>query len=288
MVAAVILCIIFLAIILRARYENRSFEVTHYRAGSGKIPEAFSGTKLLVLADLHNNSFGKGNRRLIEEIHRIRPDYVLVAGDMIIGKKANDYSAALSLLTGLAMRYPVFYGYGNHEQHVMPGNDNYDGGFDAFKASLEALGVCFLENKQIRISHKDAALVITGLLIDKQYFNKIRRPSFSTASIQHLVGIADRQCYNILIAHNPVYFSNYTEWGADLTISGHIHGGIIRLPALGGVISPQYKFFPKYDAGKFVKNGSIMLVSRGLGLHTIKLRLFNRPELMVVTLERNL
>ncbi len=116
------------------------------------------------------------------------------------------------------------------------------------------------------------------------YFNKLKQPEMTTDYIQKLVGIPENKWYNILIAHNPVYFNFYTEWGADLILSGHLHGGIIRLPGLGGIISPQYKFMPKYDAGMFRENDKIMLVSRGLGLHTIKLRINNRPELMVVTL----
>jgi predicted MPP superfamily phosphohydrolase len=170
----------------------------------------------------------------------------------------------------------------------MQGGENYDGRFDEYKERLESLGVHFLVNEQVRISHMDENLVITGLVIGRKYFKKLKQPKLNTEYLQNLVGIADKQCYNILIAHNPVYFSNYIEWGADLIVSGHIHGGIIRLPAAGGVISPQYKFFPKYDAGKFETNERTMLVSRGLGLHTIKIRVFNRPELMVVTLERKL
>lgn len=283
-----VLCIILCILILDSIYESSKLEITQYCINSEKITQTFHGTKFIVLADLHNNRYGKDNIKLWNAIHAKKPDYILIAGDMIVGaKNSKNNNITLSFLSKLVKQYPVFYGYGNHEQKVMPGGDNYDGSFDEYKKSLESLGVHFLENKQIRITKEGNSIVITGLMIEKEYYKKTKRPKMITENIQNLVGIADNQCYNILIAHNPVYFSNYSDWGADLTVSGHIHGGIIRLPGLGGMISPQYKFFPKYDAGIFRNNGKTMLVSRGIGLHTIKIRVLNRPEIMMVTLVRN-
>ena len=94
----------------------------------------------------------------------------------------------------------------------------------------------------------------------------------------------DRSKCNILIAHNPDYFEEYAKWGADLVLSGHVHGGIMRLPFLGGVIAPSYKLFPKYDGGVFHIGKSTMLLGRGMGSHTIPFRFFNPGELYEVTL----
>ena len=280
------LILIILAIKVYVHYENLNLEVTHYTIHSKNIPMAFQGVRFVVLSDLHNNSFGKDNVRLLDEIDKVNPEFIIVAGDMIIGNVLNDYSIVLSLLSNLVARYKVYYGYGNHEQRVMSGGECYDEHFDDYKESLQRLGVHFLNNEQINIYRNEDSITITGLQIGAEYFRKRKQPKFTTEYLQKLVGISDNQCYNILIAHNPVYFKNYMEYGADLILSGHIHGGIIRLPFARGLISPQYKFFPKYDAGRFEENGKIMLVSRGLGMHTIKIRMFNRPELMVVTLER--
>ena len=284
MYIAVIL--IFIIIKIYVHYENLNLEVTHYTIHSKNIPISFQGLRFIVLSDLHNNSFGKDNIRLLDEISEINPEFIIIAGDMIIGNAHNDYSIALSLLSKLAAKYPLYYGYGNHEQRVMSGGDCFDEHFEDYKDCLQKLGVHFLNNEQINIYHNEDTITIAGLKIGAEYFRKWKQPKISTEYLQKLVGFSDNQCYNILIAHNPVYFKNYMECGADLILSGHIHGGIIRLPFAGGVISPQYKFFPKYDAGRFEKDGKTMLVSRGLGLHTIKIRMFNRPELMVVTLER--
>lgn len=94
---------------------------------------------------------------------------------------------------------------------------------------------------------------------------------------------AKHKC-NILIAHNPDYFEEYAKWGADLVLSGHVHGGIMRIPFLGGVLAPSYRIFPKYDGGVFKEGKSVMLLGRGLGSHTIQLRFFNPAELYEVTL----
>lgn len=104
--------------------------------------------------------------------------------------------------------------------------------------------------------------------------------------VEGLLGKSRRDCFELLIAHNPDYFDNYAKWGADLTVSGHVHGGIMRLPVLGGVISPMLRLFPKYDGGLFEKDGRQMILSRGLGMHTIPVRIFNPGELVVIHLLR--
>jgi len=278
--------VFIIAFILYIHYENMNLEVTHFNVHSKDIPITFQGVSFVVLSDLHNNSFGKDNATLLNEINNANPEFIVVAGDMIVGQEFNNYSVVLSLLSKLAARYPIYYGYGNHEQRVMPGGDRYNERFDEYKESLQKMGVCFLANEHINITRDKETITITGLQIGSEYFTKWKQPKMDTKYLQKLVGIPDNQCYNILVAHNPVYFKNYKEWGADLILSGHLHGGMIRLPGIGGIVSPQYKLLPRYDAGRFEESGKTMLVSRGLGMHTIKIRVFNRPELMVVTLER--
>ncbi len=281
-----ITAIIIFLLIIYVYYENQNLEITHYNIQSKRIPDAFDGARLVILADLHNNSYGKGNRKLIETITDINPDYILVAGDMIVSSEPNNFKVPFSLLAELAANYPIYYGLGNHEQRLVRDGSNRYNSYEEYRNNLMKLGVKFLENDCVTIAKEGEAIAITGLAIGMNYFKKLKQPEMTMAYIQKLVGIPKNKCYNILIAHNPVYFKFYTEWGADLIVSGHLHGGIIRLPGLGGIISPQYKFMPEYDAGIFEENDKIMLVSRGLGLHTIKLRINNRPELMVITLNR--
>jgi predicted MPP superfamily phosphohydrolase len=285
----IIFVVVILFLVIYSYYENRNLEITNYNIQSIKIPETFHGKRFLVLADLHNNHFGKNNETLRNKISETNPDYIIVAGDMIVSKKnLKDNLITLNFLVKLSKNYKIYYAFGNHEQRLMKDGEFYDESFDDFQKELKEAGVQFLKNESCKLYYGKDSISITGLFIHSGYFNKIHRPPMNTEYLQNIVGIPDKKCYNILIAHNPVYFKSYIDWGADLVLSGHIHGGIVRLPGLGGVISPQYKLFPRYDAGQFMSDGKIMLVSRGLGMHTIKLRLFNRPELMVVTMERKL
>jgi hypothetical protein len=279
-----IFVLLILALFLYIHYENLNLEVNFYDIKSSLIPKDFLGMRFIVLADLHNNSFGVGNEKLLKEIDKSHPDFIIVAGDMMVSSKPDEYGVAYSLLSKLAKKYPIYYGIGNHEQRVMPGGIYFNENYVTYQNKLQELGVRFLVNQTLIIKRKDSKLCITGLMIDKEFFMKIKQPEMSKEYIQKLVGIRDKGCYNILIAHNPMYFDTYKDWGADLTLSGHLHGGIVRLPLLGGIISPQYQILPKYDAGRFDEDGKTLLVSKGLGMHTIKLRMFNKPELMVVTL----
>lgn len=106
----------------------------------------------------------------------------------------------------------------------------------------------------------------------------------TTEYLERHLGPADDSRFQILLAHSPLYFEQYADWGADLTLSGHFHGGTIRLPFVGGVMTPQYQFFHPYCAGEFEKDGKHMIVGRGLGTHSINIRFCNRPQLMVVRL----
>lgn len=98
------------------------------------------------------------------------------------------------------------------------------------------------------------------------------------------LGMADSGRFQILMAHSPMFFDAYAQWGADLTLAGHFHGGTIRIPGLGGLMTPQYQFFLPYCAGDFEKNEHRMIVGRGLGTHSVNIRLGNRPQLMAVRL----
>ena len=121
----------------------------------------------------------------------------------------------------------------------------------------------------------------------KEYFEKFNRYVFEESQIEDALGKCEQApgLYNILLAHNPVYFKQYAAWGADLTLSGHLHGGIIRLPFIGGVITPQAKLFPKYDRGIFEKDGKYLVVSAGLGEHTVPVRIFNPPQLICIEIK---
>ena len=283
---------IILLLIIWALIEQKFLVTSNYRIKSARLPKQLNHTGFVVLADLHNRTFGKDNERLVKRIEKLKPEYILVAGDMI-NKKVSCYpSNGYTLLESLAKKYKIYYAYGNHEQKMELYQDSkvkeheylYSTWVE-FKRKLSALNVTFLDNDFVNFTKGDVDLRITGISIGLQYFERNQIPEMIPEYLNNLVGTRNREQYQILIAHNPIYFNHYAHWGADLVISGHLHGGMMRLPGLGGIISPQAKFFPKYQSGEYSENGLSMVVSRGLGSHSIMPRLFNIPELVYIELE---
>ena len=126
-------------------------------------------------------------------------------------------------------------------------------------------------------------MTIYGSEIDKYFYKRFTIPEMDSEYLTRLLGSPDPGTYTILLAHNPDYFPRYAGWGADLVLAGHIHGGIVRIPFWGkGLLSPNVRFFPRYDGGVYREGDSTMILSRGLGIHTIPFRLFNPAEVIVI------
>ena len=140
-----------------------------------------------------------------------------------------------------------------------------------------------LENEAVSID--EAGIIVYGLSLVLKYYRKIRDLELPEGYLENIFGKVSSDKYSVLLAHFPDRFRQYAEWGPDLVLSGHVHGGIVRLPFLGGVISPQLKLFPKYDSGMFREGRSTMILSRGIGTHTIPLRVNNRAEIVHITLK---
>ena len=128
-------------------------------------------------------------------------------------------------------------------------------------------------------------IAIHGLSIDRKFYKRFKTLHMDNDYISDLIGEPVDGIFNILLAHNPDYYPEYDNWGADLVLAGHVHGGLMRLPILGGVVSPAIRMFPKYDGGLFEGKNGKMILSRGLGTHTLPIRIFNPGELIVVELE---
>ena len=138
----------------------------------------------------------------------------------------------------------------------------------------------------MRLHRGGGVIRLTGLSLPLTCYKKGRKPGGTEKQIRALAGPADPEHYQILLAHTPAYAEAYHRWGADLSLAGHFHGGIVRLPVLGGVIDTGWHLFPHYDRGIFPVGGGEMIVSAGLGSHTIPLRVNNPPELVGITLCR--
>ena len=262
-----------------------SFKVTHYDIQSDKLNKLIHEQKIVFLTDLHNNSYGKNNVKLLEAVKSQNPDLILIGGDMLVGKPDISTKVAEEFVKKLTEICPVYYANGNHEQRMKIYPEKFGTKYQEYKASLEQSGVQFLENEHIDLMFDACPVQIHGLEIPREGYKKFRKTHVSLSQIEERIGKADSSKYQILLAHNPIYADTYLEWGADLILSGHLHGGIVRLPGLGGVITPQFRLFPKYSGELTVKDGKSVVVSKGLGTHTIKIRFLNPAELVVLHLQ---
>lgn len=241
--------------------------------------------RAVVIADLHNKCYGKDNEKLIAAIRNQKPDFVLAAGDILTARPGKSMEVAIGLLKELAKDYPIYYCNGNHEQRLKLYPEKYGSMRDEYDKALEELGICRLVNANTTL--EEYGIIIFGAEIDKFYYKRFGVQHMEKDYLKKLLGNPKKDCFNILLAHNPDYFPQYAGWGADLVLSGHIHGGMVRIPVWGkGVVSPNVRLFPKYDGGLFTQDKSVMLLSRGLGMHTIPIRLFNPGEVLVVDFRR--
>lgn len=265
-----------LALLWKMLYDSTHFETTEYRIEDPRIRKPF---RAVVLADLHNKQYGRGNALLLEKIREGKPDMVFVAGDLLTAKPGVDPKPALSLIRELAKDYPVYYGNGNHEHRIKLYPKVYGDLAQTYEKELGECGVTPLVNG--RRTLEEYGVCVVGAELPKEYYRRFRVSPMGENDLRDLLGEPDLHCYTILLAHNPDYFPEYVRWGADLTLSGHIHGGVARIPILNrGLVSPAVRLFPEYDGGLYTSGEHVMILSRGLGSHTIPFRLFNPGDLI--------
>lgn len=262
--------------------ELHHFRTVTYRLRSKKLKGVGEGVRIVFLSDLHNQTYGKANNRLLRKIKEIAPSIVLIGGDMLVGKKGKSYLPALAFVKELTKRYPVYYANGNHEQRMKEWPGVYGDAYRKYKKELECAGVIFLENSSQELICGNCRIRLTGIEIPAECYSHFRKARIPEGAVKERIGEAKEEVYEILLAHNPSFMEEYLEWGADLVLSGHLHGGIVRLPGVGGAVSPAFDIFPKYSGGYYREGEQEIVVSRGLGVHTICVRLFNPAELAVL------
>lgn len=261
-------------------YDTHRFVTKEMTLQSKKIKR---NTTVAVLSDLHNKVFGEDNCKLLAAIEQAQPDLILIAGDMLNAHPGTDFGQTAALLKKLADKYKVIYGIGNHEHRLELYPEVYGSMYQDYWKAVKHENIIPLVNEKIEFNQ--TGICIYGSQIDKRFYKRFKVQHMEEEYLKKLLGEPKEEYFNILIAHNPDYFEKYADWGADFVLSGHVHGGIVRLPFLGGVLSPACRLFPKYDGGIFKSGKCTMLLSRGLGTHTIPVRLFNPGELHIVHLK---
>ncbi len=276
----------------RSQYEREHFVVEETVICSPKIKKPRT---LVFLSDLHDKEFGRNNERLLHAIAHVRPDGILIGGDTMIVKPGRaDLRVTERLLDGLRdMRNSmagrnskeplrIYYANGNHEQRMQQDCGNYGSMYEEFRELLKNRGICYLADST---ADWDEDISISGLDIDKKYYRNLRPSRMREEYLANHLGKPDPTRFQILLAHSPLFFKTYAAWGADLSLAGHFHGGTIRIPLLGGVMTPQFQFFLPCCAGEFEQSEKHMLVSRGLGTHSVNIRFCNKPQVAVITLK---
>ena len=242
---------ILLLILLFLYWENNSIQVTRYVLDYDNLPQEFNGYRIVQISDMHGKTFGYENSRLAKKIKALGPDIVFATGDMM-SSNVDDGKAFLDFLDHFNNESPVYMCLGNHEQ-IARMLDGMDEIYENFIEEVKKRGVILLDNEEHIVTRGDDYIVIEGLTLELYHYSRRDLDPdddslyLKTPYINEKIG--SPQGFTILLAHNPAYFEEYCEWGADLTLSGHVHGGIIQVPFKGGLLSPERVFFPKYDAG---------------------------------------
>ena len=258
-------------------------DVTKYTISNEKIPEEFNGFKIVQLSDFHSQGYRDTMEKLISKVKDINPDIIVMTGDMV-SWDMEDIEEVKILIKSLAEVYPIYYIDGNHEhlaEILRPGK------YVAFIEFMKELGVTIIKNDYVEIYKGDESINLYGVNIPLDWPSGVYVSKLQLESdyVEKTLPEADTDKFNILLAHNPIFIKQYSKWGANLVLAGHMHGGIVRIPFTNiGLLSPERTIFPKYAAGKFKVNGSIMIVNRGIGGSSFDLRLFNNPEITVITL----
>lgn len=277
-----ILGVILLILVWVMLYDSNRFVIREYKTTDSRIKK---NGRAVVLADLHNKRYGKDNERLLAAIRSQKPDFILIAGDLLTAKPGKSLEPALKLLRELKKDYSVYYGNGNHEHRLKLYPKTYGSMAEEYGQALSELGIEPLVNSHVALA--EYGLCVYGVEIQREYYKRFQVREMSADYLNSILGQPSKDRFTVLLAHNPDYFPQYAAWGADLVFAGHVHGGVVRVPILGkGVIAPSLRPFPKYDGGIFRENSSTMVLSRGLGMHTIHIRLFNPAELWVVEFDR--
>lgn len=265
-----VILILIAALIAWAAIDSRNIDVTRFTVSGA--PEAFSGFKIVQISDLHNAEFGTDNQKLIDILKSEAPDAIVITGDLIDARRTNT-EIAESFARRCMEIADCYYVPGNHEARL-------GGTYDAFESALIADGVNVLRNGSVRIRKEMDAIRIIG--VDDPAFAKA---SDAITNLDAALEALSSDDFTILLAHRPELIDEYSKWGIDLVLSGHAHGGQIRLPGIGGLYAPGQGFFPRYTSGNYTVGDTEMIVSRGIGNSAFPLRVNDRPEVVIVTLK---
>lgn len=284
-----IAAIMFLAafLILRSEWEKLQLKSDYYEVRTGKLPVEAEKVRLVFVSDLHDYVPARHTpEKIISAIDEMKPDAVILGGDMITVSKRDECpvpetGTALSLISGLSEKYPVFYGEGNHEARLLDKNPD---AYADYVSRLLSMGVRYLRDNKAEIP--ETGVKVYGISLSDDFYGHFpgmgKKYEMPKEYIEKAIGEIDRDKFGVFLIHIPLYLKEAQRAGADLVLSGHYHGGTVRFPDGSGLMTPQYQFFQKECSGEFTEGNAKMIVGRGLGTHSIKVRINDLPQIAVV------
>ena len=273
-ILVIILSILILACLASIWVSYNWLTVSHFTVQSSKISEPF---RIVLISDLHEHQFGRGNEKLAEKIREQSPDLINIDGDMINGDSENA-DTAVELVRALKETAPVYYSFGNHEYSYM------EAGHGDLTEELEAAGAVVLNYQSIDIDVKGNQIRLGGLY-EYGFETGMQSEEENERAVPYLEEYADTDRYLIMCAHRPESFYPWDmadQWGIDLVLSGHLHGGQVIIPGVGGLYNSLDGFFPKFDYGQYKLGDSDMVITRGLASNPKMLPRFNNGREIAV------
>lgn len=267
--ALIILALIAAAAAFLIKDSREDLEISRYEVASQKLPESFDGFKIVQLSDLHGAEFGEDGMELVEKVKELEPDIIALTGDFVTDE--GDLAAVEKLAARLVKLCPVYFISGNHE---------FGSGLAVkVRNILERAGVKYLSNEYLTINRGDDEILLGGVEDPLAYADML-----SPDELAQKMNDAAPDAFKILLGHRNYWMTEYPELPVDLIFCGHAHGGLIRIPGVGGLIGTDRRLFPDFDAGQFNNGRYTLIVSRGLGNSVPIPRIFNRPEIVCVEL----
>ena len=278
MIIVLIVICLLVAAAFRVRYELRHLQTASYILGTSKL-SAGQSVRAVFLTDLHSRKYGTQNEELLSLIAEQKPDLILAGGDMLTAKTETGITDNYEFFHNLLQTGPVYAAPGNHEKRLSLDESGQKEMFEEHLEQLEKEGLHYLTNTKVDLS---LPVSVYGMDLDFRYYKKLRRQYYEPEQMKKDLASFDDTRFNIVLAHNPRFFKTYAGSGADLFLAGHYHGGAVRIGRKIGLISPQFIPFPRYSRGLYRKGETTMIVSAGCGSHKVNLRLFNKPEIVVI------
>lgn len=265
-------------------YQNRHVRSRVLEVYYEHLPEELDNYRIVQISDLHGAVYGRNNARLNRMITRLEPDVLCITGDMVHFKEDTG-QAFLDIIRGLDPELTKLYVSGNHENAR-----RRNGGYEVLDRSeiyrrLKGAGVVLLDGMTFQPDH--LPISFSGLFDDFEHYTGIDYNEDDFCPGDHLP-MPDRSRFNVALVHRPNYFRSISDYGYQLMLSGHIHGGVIRLGRHHGLLSPEMKFFPELDKGLYRRNESYLHVSSGLGMGKPLPRVANPPEVILLILRKGI